>query len=271
MKQDPKSAHRQPQEFAVIKIGGNSLADKLPIIAKDLASISKQGFSPLIIHGGGRQIDYELKDKGIEIKKVNGIRVTDKETMEIVQKTLNDLSEHLVRQIKKCGGDAFNANDLKIVKVEKRAPIDGVDLGFVGEITKIERAKLTSLQAAGKIPVLACMGYNNNVAYNINADTMASWFVKEIKPDKFILLTETGGVLDSKGRVITTIEITGNLQPLIEQKVITEGMLLKMQELKELLEHSKSTVVEICSPDNLLDELFVGKGKGTVIKYGKTD
>lgn len=258
-------------KFAVVKISGNTLEEKMHLVAEDLAFLSKLGLNPIVVHGGGKQIDKELQKKGIVSKKVNGLRVTDKETMKVVKKTINALSSKLAQEITENGGRAINATDLELIEARKAENVNGVDLGFVGSIKKVKLDKLKDLCKAGYIPVLGPIGHDDDAGvYNINADTLASWLVKKIQPKKFIQVTETGGILDKKGNIISTIDIQFDLPDLIKENVITEGMLLKVQEIKPLLQSSPMTVVEICSAENILQELFTVKGSGTFIRYGGT-
>ncbi|MBS3068024.1 acetylglutamate kinase [Candidatus Micrarchaeota archaeon] len=261
--------HKTPAtKFAVVKISGNTLEEKLLVVAEDLAFLSKLGLTPIVVHGGGKQIDKQLEKNGLAIKKVSGLRITDKETMKIAYKVMNNITNKLVKAITNEGGHAINANGLELIEVEKKPPVKGIDLGFVGDLTKIKTDKITELCQSGYIPILASIGHKEDVAYNLNADTLASGFVKRLKPKKFILITETGGVLDKNEQIISTIDISTDLPELIKQNVITEGMLLKVKEIETLLEKAPTTVVEVCSAENLLQELFTVKGSGTFIRYG---
>ncbi|MBI5001811.1 acetylglutamate kinase [Candidatus Woesearchaeota archaeon] len=256
-------------KFAVVKISGSTLEEKMRLVAEDLAFLSKLGLTPIVIHGGGKQIDKELQKKGIVSKKVDGLRVTDKETMKIVKKTITALSSKLTNEINTNGGRAINATALELIEAQKAENFNGVDLGFVGSVKKVKIDKLRDLCKSGYIPILGSVGYDDDdCAYNINADNLASWLVNKIQPKKFILVTETGGVLDKKGNIISTIDIQFDLPDLIKKNVITEGMLLKVLEIKTLLQNAPQTVVEVCSAENILQELFTVKGSGTFIRYG---
>ncbi len=258
-----------PHKFAVIKISGETLANRMPILAQDLAFLSKLGLHPIVIHGGGKQIDEELLKKGIRIRKMAGLRISDEATMKVVARTMNELTDKLVKSINKShGGRAINTNSFGIVRAGKRPKVDGIDLGFVGEVKSLDVTMLKQLCSAGYLPVIASLGYENNQAYNINADTLASNLVKKLKPKKLILITESGGVLDKNGQILSTIDVQTDLPRLIDDRVITEGMLLKVQEIKSLLEECPGTIVEICSAENVLRELFTVKGSGTFIRYG---
>ncbi len=255
-----------PHKFAVIKISGSTLESKFGDLVEDLVFLSKLGLTPIVVHGGGSQIDKELSKKGISYEKVSGLRVTNSEAIKVISKTINSLSSRLAIEINKQGGHAINATALELIDAEKMA--SDADLGFVGTIKGIQTDKLRELCKEGYIPILGCIGYGSGSVYNINADTVASWLVRAIEPKKFILVTETGGVLDKSGKVISTIDVQLDLPDLISKNVITEGMLLKVREIKALLESSPGTVVEVCSAENLLQELFTVKGVGTFIRYG---
>ncbi|MFH1521015.1 MAG: acetylglutamate kinase [Candidatus Micrarchaeota archaeon] len=257
----------KPHKFAVIKISGATLSENMGAVSDDLAFLSKLGLCPIVIHGGGKPIEEALKKKGIESKKINGLRITDSDSIKIVSKVMDKLTTDLVSSINKKGGRAININDLGMIEVQK-AIVDGVDLGFVAEVTNIHSDKIKELCSSGHIPVLASLGKIKKSAYNINADILSNEIVKKIKPKKFILLTGTGGILDKDGKIISAIDIKYDLKGLIENKVINEGMLLKVQEIEKLLTHVPDTIVEICSPENLLKELFTVKGSGTFVRYG---
>lgn len=257
----------KPHKFAVVKISGATLSENINTVSDDLAFLSKLGLCPIVIHGGGKPIDEALKKKGIESKKINGLRITDQESMKVVSKVMDKLTTDLVNSINKKGGRAININDLGMIEVKKANFVDNVDLGFVANVTKIHSDKLKELCSSGHIPVLASLGKIKKSTYNINADVLSNEIVKKIKPKKFILLTGTGGILDKDGKIISVIDIKYDLKDLIETKVISEGMLLKIQEVEKLLKYVPDTIVEICSPENLLKELFTVKGSGTFVRY----
>ncbi len=255
-------------KFAVIKISGSTLEEKVQLVAEDVAFLSKLGLTPIVIHGGGKQIDKELTKKGIVSAKVNGLRVTDMETMKVVKKTISNLSGRLANEINERGGRAINATEFELIEALGVGTANGVDLGFVGSVKKVKIDKIKESCKSGYVPILGCIGYVEGQPYNINADILASWLVKKMQPKKFILVTETGGILDKNGGIISTIDIRTDLPELIKSNVITEGMLLKVKEIEALLERAPMTVVEVCSAQNILQELFTVKGSGTFIRHG---
>ncbi len=255
-------------KFAVIKISGNTLDKKIEVVAEDLAFLSKLGLTPIVIHGAGKQIDLEMKKKKIPIKKIGGLRVTDKQTMSVIEKIMNKMTTKLVKSLNAHGASAVNANDLGIIEAKKHTKQNGIDLGLVGDIKMVHIDKISDICESDCIPVIGSVAYDGDTVYNINADTLANEIVKKLKPKKFILITETGGVLDKNGNILSTIDVQLDLPDLIKNKIITEGMLLKVKEISDLLEKAPGTVVEITSAENLLQELFTVKGSGTFIRYG---
>lgn len=257
----------QPGRQVVIKISGNTLEGKMQVIGRDLADLSRMGITPVIVHGGGRQIDEETKAMGIRIRKVEGLRITDRQTIGVVRKVLDGLTDGLVAVIKGYGGSAVNANSKPILAVEKSAPVSGVDLGFVCDVKKVYSKKICGMCAEGSIPVIACMGHDGSEYYNINADTLARKVVQALKPSRFILLTETGGVLDRKGKVMHELDLGPSLDGMVKEGTITEGMLTKVRELRELMSKDKSIVVDVCSAEDMMQVLLAGSRSGTRMVY----
>lgn len=257
-------AHR----FAVIKLSGKTLESQSQSIAQDLAFLSSLGLTPIVVHGAGSQIDAELSRRGIPVQKINGLRVTDARTMKVVHRVLDLATTKLVAAINRKGGRAINANGMHVLHAHRREPVDGVDLQRVGSVDRIDSGQLKSLCQSGFIPVLASMAPGDEGWFNVNADTLAREVVRRIKPQKFILITSTGGILDSGGKIMSTIDVENELPALLRQGVITEGMRVKVEEIRSLLKEVPQTVVEICAPDRLLQELFTIKGSGTLLRSG---
>jgi len=258
----------RPHQFAVIKISGGTLAEKAQIVAEDLAFLSKLGLCPIVVHGGGRQIDSALAKKGLKSKKAAGARVTDEASMEIVAKVLGRLTASLVKSVNANGGKAVDANPLHLVSAVKAARVKGTDLGLVGRVESVDANRLRSICEAGGIPILASIGWSAGGPLNINADALAKEIVLRVQPRKFILVTEAGGVMDKAGNLISEIDVQSDLPNLAANGTVDGGMLLKLEEMKCLLEMARPTVVEICSAESLLEELFTVKGSGTFIRRG---
>ncbi len=257
-----------PHRFAVIKISGKTLEQTPASIAQDLAFLSSLGLSPIVVHGAGSQIDHELQKKGIAVQKISGLRVTDGHTMKVVQRVLDQVATKLVSAINKKGGRAINANGMHILHASKMPAVDGTDLQRVGKVDRVDIAQLRSLCQSGFIPVLSSMARGPDGWYNVNADSLARQVVRKVRPQKFILITSTGGILDAGGKIISTIDVEQELPELIRQGTITEGMRVKAEEIQRLLREVPQTVVEICAPQSLLQELFTIKGSGTLLRSG---
>ncbi len=254
------------ESFAVIKIGGAIIRDQLIVVASAIQYCQRLEIYPIIVCGAGPQIDEELKAKNLDSKKVNGLRVTDATQLEIVVEQLMQTSKQLAEAIKKLGGQATVISDAFLVK--KHELVENQDVGFVGVIEEIEQRKILLTIKDGIIPIIAPIGIDSKgQQYNINADAAAKELVKRLRSRKFILVTETGGVFNSEGAIISEITIDTDYNSLVESGQITGGMLLKVNEAKKLLEETtEPPLVHIVAPKNLLTELFTVQGAGTIVK-----
>ncbi len=239
-------------KFAVIKISGKTLENKIDLIAEDIAFLNKLGIYPIIIHGAGSTLDRKLPQS----KKIEGIRVTEESDMDIIKKVYADISNDIKEKINSHGGKAEIADNIFDTE-----PIS--TYGHVGKITGIETQKIKDIINKNAVPIISPIGKYADTYHNINADTAAKELVKKISPKKFLLITETGGILDEKDQLIRFI----NLSNIDEINHITGGMLLKVQEIKELLKTTKDCAVVITSAENILKELFTIIGSGTYLKY----
>lgn len=238
-------------KFAVIKISGKTLEDKMDIIAEDIAYLNKLGIYPTIVHGAGSILDEKLQSS----KKIGGLRVTSKEDMQTVIEVYKDISERLTSKIISYGGSAKAVRDILTAE-----PIEG--LGCVGKITGINTAKIDDIIEHNKTPVVSPLGKYNDSWLNINADTAAKELVKKISPKKLLMITETGGILDEKGVIMPFMNLSSDE----DQSHITGGMQLKVKEIKDLLEAVPDCAVVITSAEDILKELFTISGRGTFIK-----
>ncbi|MBN1639143.1 MAG: hypothetical protein JW866_09255, partial [Ignavibacteriales bacterium] len=239
-------------KFAVIKISGQTLENHLDLIAEDIAFLNKANIFPIIVHGAGSSLDRKLKDT----KKVNGYRVTSESDMEIIEPTFKKIASNLKNKINIAGGSAQIVNDIfDCDRIE--------ELGQVGKIIKVDEDKINKMIFENKTPIISPIGLFENKNLNINADTAAKELVKSLGVKKFILLTETGGVLDENDEIIPSINISSE----DDLSNVSGGMLLKIKELKEFLEHQRDCEIVITSAEYLLMEIFTIKGHGTFIKY----
>ena len=204
----------------VIKYGGHAMGDAALAkkFSQDIGLIKEVGINPIIVHGGGPQIGAMLKKKNIKTKFVEGLRITDKKTVKIVEKVLSkDINKKIVSDINLTGGKAesfsgnvnslIQAKKLKIAIKESDSNIERIlDLGFVGEPTKINIKKILISIKNGKIPVIAPLGIDKNGnTYNINADTVAGAVAGALKASKLLLLTDVDGILDQNNKLISSL------------------------------------------------------------------
>ena len=258
----------------VIKFGGNAMVDaKLKrSFAKDVVLLKLVGMNPVIIHGGGPQINDSLELLGKKPLFVEGIRVTDEETMGIVANVLNEINKEIVSLIKESGGNAnsySNKKKIGIIKAKKlQAQGKSIDLGYVGEIVSIEPSFMKELKDDGIIPIIAPIGIGrDNKIYNINADVVASKFSEVLNAEKLVLMTNTKGVLDKKNNLITGL-IPKEIKKLIEDGTISEGMLPKINSAVHAAKHKVNTVhiIDGRVRHALLLEILTDQGVGTLIK-----
>jgi len=252
----------------VIKYGGNALTDRYLAsnFAKDIVLIKKLGINIVIVHGGGPQISETLKKNNLESKFINGLRVTDKKTIKIVEKVLvNRINKKIVKLIKSAGGKAIGLpghkkNLIKIKPMKK-------SLGFVGTPKKVKIKIIKQFLKKNYIPIIASLGLGNkNQIYNINADMVAGEIAASLSAIRFYFITNIKGVMDQNNKLIT--EITPKrARDLIKQKIIKEGMIPKVETCLTAVKKSAKAAVILDGrvPKLLLKEIFTKKGKGTLI------
>lgn len=262
----------------VVKYGGNAMTDDdlKQSFARDVVLLKLVGINPIIVHGGGPQIGALLEKLNIESQFVNGMRVTDAATMDVVQMVLGGLvNKEIVTLINQNGGRAVGVTgkDGQLINARKLAmepalnASEIIDIGHVGEITLIDTGILDALVESAFIPVIAPIGVGDQgESYNINADIVAGKIAEELQAEKLLLLTNTPGILDSEGNTIGTID-HAEVQTLIEQGTINEGMLPKVQCALDAVVSGVNSVqiVDGRVPHALLLELFTAAGVGTQI------
>jgi acetylglutamate kinase len=258
----------------VIKFGGNAMVDEKlkQSFAKDVVLLKLVGMNPVIIHGGGPQINDSLDVLGKKPSFVEGIRVTDEETMGIVANVLNEINKEIVLLIKENGGDAnsySNKKKIGIIKAKKlQVHRKSIDLGYVGEIVNIDPSFMKELKNDGIIPIIAPIGVGRDKKiYNINADVVASKFSEVLNAEKLVLMTNTKGVLDKKNNLITGL-IPKDIKKLIEDGTISDGMLPKINSAVHAAKHEVNTVhiIDGRVEHALLLEILTDQGVGTLIK-----
>ncbi len=262
-----KLFHRgDPVRFAVIKLGGSSIADSLDYIGLDLAYLCRLDLFPVVIHGAGPQIDQALLDAGLKTRKIDGKRVTGQKDLPVIRRTLDRVNDEVVAAIEKYEGRALGlGRDVFIAE-----PCPDRRFGFVGQVASVDTTDILRAVRTKRIPVISCLGIAaDGRFYNINADEAAKALVLALKPKKYIVITDTGGIRDGQGNIIPRINLTQELSGLIRSGVITGGMLLKVREARSLLAHAGIHLpIQITSGRSLLRELFTDAGEGTYIKLG---
>ena len=264
----PKYIKKYKKNLIVIKYGGNVLIDRniFNNFIQDISILNKLGLSIVIVHGGGPRIERELKKENIQTKFINGLRVTDKKVIKIVEEVLIDFNNDIVSSLKKKGSKAVSINS-KINNVINVIP-NKQELGFVGVPDKINSDTLKDMISQNQIPIVAPLGLDkNNQTYNINGDTAASAIAKKLKSRRLILMTNVEGVYDDRKTLIPEIK-PFDLENLIKWKIVGEGMIPKIENCVDAVENGVRGVVILDGrkPHSILDEIFSDKGSGTLIR-----
>ncbi|MBY0428099.1 MAG: acetylglutamate kinase [Alphaproteobacteria bacterium] len=255
----------------VIKYGGHAMDDDATALrfARDIVLLKQVGINPVIVHGGGPQIDAFLKKLNIQSTFKNGLRVTDAATMEVVEMVLaGKVNKELVQSISNAGGVAFGltGKDGNLVQARKITP-DGVDLGLVGEPTKINIYILKKILEEDGIPVIAPIGVDENgQTLNINADTLAGAIASALQAVRFMLLTDVAGFLDKNGQLVPEMTIA-ETEKAITDGVAKGGMIPKLQTCISAVRGGVKGAVILNGkdPHSVLLELLTPKGNGTLI------
>jgi len=255
----------------VIKYGGSAMEHgKIKkAIMQDIVFMKYVGMNPIIIHGGGNAITEALKKMGKKSQFVDGLRVTDKETIQVVEQVLVErVNKEIVSLINESGGNALGINGKSESLIMAAKLKANKDLGFVGQIIRIQPEKLDELCNQGIIPVIAPLGLGENgETYNINADTAASEIAAALKAQKLVLLTDVPGILKDKSDVesiMSTLKIS-EIKVLKKRGIITGGMIPKIHACEKALEAGvrKSHIIDGRILHSLLLEIFTDKGIGT--------
>ena len=262
----------------VVKFGGNAMTDEAlqASFARDVVLMKLVGMNPIVVHGGGPQIGDLLERLQIESHFVDGMRVTNEATMDVVQMVLGGLiNKDIVGLINAHGGRAIGltGKDADLVRarpMKLKAKADGsapVDLGHVGDVAHIDRAVIDLLVGSEYIPVIAPIGIGEDGAsYNINADVVAGRLAEAVDAEKLILLTNTPGLLDAEGKVLTGLTAK-KVNDLIEDGTIHGGMLPKITHALEAVRHGvrSAHIIDGRVEHAVLLEIFTDTGIGTLI------
>ena len=255
------------KRFAVVKVGGAVLRDELNDLTSSLTFLQQVGLTPIVLHGAGPQLDVELEAAGITKQTINGLRVTSPKALGIVRRVFQQENLRLV--------EALQAMDTRATSVPSgvfmSSFLDRDTYGMVGKVDSINLAPIEASLRAGSIPVIASLGETDEGQFlNINADFAANELVRVLQPYKIIFLTGTGGLLDDKGQIIDSINLSTEFEHLIQQPWINGGMRVKIEQIADLLQSLPLTSsVSITRPSELAKELFTHKGSGTLVRRGE--
>lgn len=267
----------------VIKFGGSSLNGNgdLEHFCNDIALLVGLGVRPVIVHGGGPEINAEMNKLGIDVKKIMGLRITDDQTLEVVKNVLSAMNSHIVEVLKMAGVKAIGLDGAegKTIICRKKEPVEIsdhegekflVDLGNVGEIIRVDPAKINLLCASRFVPVLfpiCCDGSGREL--NVNADTAAAYIARAIHSEEMVLVTDVPGLMEHDGSGLTVIHDVSIMQlnNLVSSGTVTDGMIPKVEACRFAISNGVKTahMVSGKEPHSILSQLIGGVNCGTRI------
>jgi acetylglutamate kinase len=266
--QVPKYVSKYKKEKIVIKCGGKVLIDPdlFNKFIEDISILHKLGLNIIIVHGGGPRIKTELAKLNIESQFINGLRITDKQTMGVVEKALVDFNSEIIEKLKKkeCKAAGLNVSENNIFIVEQ----ENVSLGFVGKPKKVLNEKIQTIVDQQQIPIISPMGKDiEGEKYNINADTAAASIAKSLRSRRLLLMTDVEGVYDKNKELINEIK-PAEAKDLIDKKIVEGGMIPKLLNSIDAVENGVKGVVIIDGRKlhSILYEIFSDEGSGTLIR-----
>ena len=263
-----KYIEKYKNDLIVIKYGGNVLIDRSIFnnFIEDISVLNRLGLSIIVVHGGGPRIERELKKGNIQTKFINGLRVTDKNVIDVVEKVLIDFNKDIVSSLNKKESKAVSINT-KINNVINVIP-DKPELGFVGVPQEINTEVIKNIISQNQIPIVAPLGLDKSKqTYNINGDTAASAIAKKLKSRRLLLMTNVEGVYDDKKNLISEIK-PYDMENLVNLKIVQGGMLPKIKNCIDAVENGVRGVVILDGrkPRAILKEIFSDQGAGTLIR-----
>ncbi len=260
------------KKIIVIKYGGSILGEEKirKGVLEDIVFLSFMGLRPVLVHGGGPNISERMRLSGKKTEFVDGMRVTDENTLAMVEEELQKLNDVIVREIVELGARAvsLNGKNDNILKVEKKKA--KIDLGLVGDIVSVNSEAILQGLGEDKVVVILPMGIGEDGrAYNVNADEATAEISSGLKAEKMVLLTNVKGIMrnpEDQNSFISTLTIR-EIEALMDDKVIQQGMIPKVNACIEALENGvkKTHIIDARAPHGLLLEIFTDKGVGTEI------
>jgi acetylglutamate kinase len=267
-------------EIIVVKFGGSAMEEKAHSdgILEDVAFMECVGMLPVIVHGGGKAISRRMKERGIEARFVRGLRVTCDQTIDVVERTMNEeINPEIVASLQRMGAKAVGLKGVDVFQVARKTEVDPktgelLDWGFVGEPTGVNTAPILEALKSGAIPVITPLGRGTDgKVHNVNADVAAAAAAKALKARKLAFLTDVPGLLrnaEDPESILSTLRIS-EVEDLVAAGVIDGGMLPKVQSGVEALRAGvrKIHMIDGRMPHSLLLEIFTDKGVGTEIVW----
>lgn len=260
----------------VVKYGGHAMIDRSlkEAVAKDLILMKFVGINPVLVHGGGPEISSLLFRLGKQSSFVQGLRVTDQETLEVVEMVMGKINQEIVSLINRHGGKAVGLSGKDGSLIEARKKLlkgeSGVDLGYVGEVSQVNPEIIHTVTNSGYIPVISPIGAGpEGEGYNINADIVAGELAGALGADKLILLTDVEGIfrqMDDINSLISMVNLD-EIPGLIEGKVISGGMIPKVECCVKAIEGGANSahIIDGRTPHSILLEIFTDQGVGTMV------
>jgi len=262
---------RYSGQTILVKYGGHAMGGNGDTFARDIAFLKQVGIHPIVVHGGGPQISNMLQRLGIKSSFVNGLRVTDQATLEVVEMVLSGtINKQLAAEINAAGGRAVGISGKDGGLIRARKLSRNGELGFVGEPERIDDRVLDAFRKSDIIPVVAPLGIAaDGATYNINADTVAGAIAAAVKAARFLLLTDVPGVLDAKEALMPELT-AAEARSLIASGIISGGMTPKVETCLDAVAGGvdAAVIVDGRVPHAILLELFTEGGAGTLIRGG---
>ena len=258
-------------KIIVIKYGGSIGSKDFINFTRDVVLMKLLGLNPILVHGGGLEISKELEKNNIESKFINGLRVTCKKTVKIVENVLfKKINKQIVKMIIRNGGKSIgiSGNKFNMLRVKKfTSGLNGADIGRVGEITSVNKKLIKKYLQNDMIPVITPIGINHKgETFNVNADHAAAKIAACLKAEKLIILTDVEGIIDNKNKLISSIN-KKNINKLIKDGVIQKGMVPKVKNMIDALSEgvNKAHIIDGRTKNAIILEMFTDSGIGTEI------
>jgi len=254
--------------FAVIKVGGAVLDKDLDNLCSSLAFLDRIGLFPIVVHGAGPQLTEHLNEQNISSEFIDGQRVTSAPVLKTAKNIFVSQNLVLANRLQNLGVKTSSIT----TGVFQAKPNENGDLGYVGEVTDVTTGPIKLAIQSGAIPILSPLAETETgQTLNINADVATNQLAIALQPYKIIFLTETGGLLDKKGKVISSVNLATDFDELMSKDWLHSGMKLKIKQINDILKQLPSTAsVSITKPLHLSKELFTHKGSGTLIRMGES-